>query len=232
MIIQARPNLIFSPVRNTYNYIKHTIGHTHYLPRKTYEQVAREDPYGMKDVSYDLDSDSLVLDIGGYTGGWAMRMYCLYSCYIDIYEPHPVLSLEAKLNFLYNSKVPVFTIALGSENGIMSLYGNDMSASLLPNRMGRYEHKVVVKRASDLFKEKYSGRMIDLMKMNIEGAEYGVLPDIMNNFGIDNIKNINISFHNNVQNYKEKMAAIRNDLSKTHEKTWGYDYWAENWRLK
>lgn len=229
-MINAKHHPVFSPVRNTYNYLKHRIGHTHHLPRSMYEKIAQDDPFGTKEVMYDLNPDSFVVDVGGFDGDWAMRIYCIYSCHIDIYEPHPTLAEQCAHNFLFNEKVTIFNIALGNADGTMKLYGNDMSASLLKNRIGN-EHEVSVRKASDFFIERYSGMNIDLLKINIEGAEYDVMPDLINNFGLEAFKNIKIAFHNNVHDYKRKTKEIREDMSATHRMVWGYDDWCESWTI-
>jgi FkbM family methyltransferase len=229
-MIHAKHNPILSPVRNTYNFIKHKVGHTHHLPRKIYEQVALEDPYGMKDVMYDLTPDSFVVEVGGFIGEWAARIYCLHSCNIDIYEPHPVLMEQIVHTFLFNNKVTTFNIALGNSNGTMKLYGDDMSASLLKNRIGN-AHEVTVRKASEVFTERYSGMDIDLLSVNIEGAEYDVMPDIIENFGLESVKNIKICFHNNVKDYRKKTKEVQEAMSVTHHKVWGYEHWGESWVL-
>ena len=65
-----------------------------YIP-EVKKAIDREDPHDMLRTTYPLNENSLVVDIGGFTGDWAMRMYCLYNCFIDIYEPHPMLAASA-----------------------------------------------------------------------------------------------------------------------------------------
>lgn len=203
----------------------------HQYPKKEEARYKKDDPYEMIRVTYPLTTDSLVVDVGGLTGDWASRIYCRYSCYIDIFEPHPVLSLQAMRNFGGNDHVVVLPYGLSSQDGEMNLYGDFYNASLYKNDYGT-THTVRIRKASDVFKELYSGQTIDLLKLNVEGAEYDILPDLIMNFDMNRIENIQIQFHQTVDGYAAKREAIRRDLSKTHKMTWGYDYIFENWELQ
>lgn len=191
----------------------------------------REDPHDMLRTTYPLNENSLVVDIGGFTGDWAMRIYCLYNCFIDIYEPHPDLAGDAARNFRGNQKVHVDQLGIGDKNGYLDLYGNTMNASFIPNSIGTVI-KVPVRQASEIFAERYNTRKIDLLKINIEGAEYGVVPDLINNWDFSRVNHFLVQFHNSVPGYQKKREACRKLISKTHEMKWNYDYLFESWRRK
>src|SRR5262245_42140527 len=40
-------------------------------------------------MTYDLSPDSVVLDLGGYHGAWAVEIMARYCCHIHIFEPCP-----------------------------------------------------------------------------------------------------------------------------------------------
>lgn len=73
---------------------------------------------------------------------------------------------------------------------------------------------------------------IDLMKINIEGGEYHVLPNLISSGMVKNITDIQIQFHDFFDDAKEQREKIREELSKTHELTYDYYFVWENWRLK
>jgi hypothetical protein len=83
-------------------------------------------------------------------------------------------------------------------------------------------------KASEAFKQ-YTH--IDLLKINVEGAEYGIMNDLLANYNMRKIDNLQIQFHGNVPEYEEKREAIRKGLKKTHHMTWNYDYIFENWEI-
>jgi FkbM family methyltransferase len=214
-----------------FNVLALDMDNIHHLPKEGWLKFKREDPYDQLRVTYPLSKDSLVIDVGGFTGDWAMRMYCLYSCFIDVYEPHPELSSQCMLNFRGNSKVNTYAAGLGGETGMLSFYGDNMNASVYKKDTQAVIH-VPIQKTSTLFNKKYSNKQIDLLKINIEGSEYDMLPDLIANYDMKKITDIQIQFHNCVPNFAEKRAQITEDLSKTHKMVWNHDYIFESWTLK
>lgn len=207
-----------------------TLDSANTYPPDEHSRYIREDPYESCRVTYPLTSKSLVVDVGGLTGDWAARIYCLYSCRIDVYEPHPELSKRASMNFLSNPNVRVHDYGLGGKSEKLFLYGDSADASVY-NNSSASKTRLLILKASEVFNTKYQNG-IDLLKMNVEGAEYDILPDLLANYDMTKIKNIQIQFHRNVPDYSMKRDAIRRDLSKTHIMDWCYDYIFENWTLK
>ncbi len=74
---------------------------------------------------------------------------------------------------------------------------------------------------------------IELLKLNIEGGEYELLESLLENDCITYFKNIQVQFHDFLfDNAKERMTKIQEQLSKTHELTYQYEFVWENWKLK
>lgn len=199
----------------------------HQYPKEEYARYKKEDPTEECRINYPLNKDSLVIDVGGLTGDWAMRIYCRYFCYIDIYEPHPILVKHVQTNFKNNNKVKIYNFGLGGKTGILLLYGDFYNASIFKNNSGK-ETKVKIIKASDVF-QKYEH--INLLKLNVEGAEYEILNDLLDNYDMKKIDNLQIQFHTNVNGYAAMRDEIRCKLTKTHHMTWNYDYIFENWLI-
>jgi FkbM family methyltransferase len=196
-------------------------------PAESTERYSREDPYELKRVTYPLMEESLVVDLGGYRGEWAQRIFCRYRCMIDIYEPNLFNVAYIRTMFWGMDKVQAFPFALSDKRCVLDLRGDDIYASL---HGGDGDiHEVFVEKASEVFSLRYSGKTIDLLKINIEGSEYEVLPDLIENYNMQSIRNIQIQFHNTVKDYAGKRAAIQQALSKTHKMDWCYDYLYESW---
>ena len=203
-------------------------GHTASI--EEWKRYIADDPFELRRITYPLTEDSLVVDLGGYKGEWAMQIYCRYRCMIDIYEPHPVLAALIHKRFGNNCDIRVYPMALSDKHTPMDLCGDDIYASL---HVGSGEiNEVVVKKASDVFNFYYPGLEIDILKINIEGSEYEVLPDLIKNYDISTIKNIQIQFHKTVPDYAQKRALIQQCLSSTHIQNWCYDWMYENWTAK
>jgi len=182
-----------------------------------------------KDI--DLSPDSFVVDLGGYNGDWASLMFCRYACNIDIYEPHPALYNHAlRPKFRHNPKVKLFNHGLAGKTDRMTLYGDGYVASLYPMQNTVSYQIADFRKASDVFEERYSDKTVDVLKLNVEGAEYEILPDLIQNFDMSNIRNIQIQFHQIVDDYDRKRAAIQHDLATLgFAQTWNYEWAFENW---
>jgi FkbM family methyltransferase len=208
-----------------------TLDNVHQYDKKEFARYKKEDPYEDKRVDYPLTVDSIVVDIGGLTGDWAQRIYCRYNCNIAVFEPHPVLSAQAMSNFRGNPKVIIYPIALGKEDGALTLYGDNPNASLFRNSAGK-EYVVKVCKTSDTFRRLYLGKKIDLVKINVEGSEYDILPDLIGHYDMTSIRDIQIQFHSNVSGWRGRRNEIREYLAATHKCNWCYETIFENWTLK
>jgi len=190
-----------------------------------YTKYITDDPNEFLRITYPLKKNSLVVDLGGYRGEWAARVFAKYACKIHVYEPHPTfykLCREA-----LNPGIVVFNCGLGSETKTLRITDDTVYSTV--GDSGEFE--VRIEQASKMFNGQYEYGC-DLLKINIEGGEYDVLPDLIANYEMKNLKNIQIQFHNFVPDYKKKYADICEGLSKTHVKNWGYDFLYENWRVK
>ena len=70
---------------------------------------------------------------------------------------------------------------------------------------------------------------VDLMKVNIEGGEYELLPRLLETGFVKRIKNIQIQFHDVGVGAASRMEKICRDLSATHKPTYQYRFVWENW---
>jgi hypothetical protein len=70
-----------------------------------------------------------------------------------------------------------------------------------------------------------------LIKINVEGAEYPILKNLIDNGDITKIKNLQIQFHlfDGVEN--SEYDTIVNELSKTHKLSWRFPFVWENWEI-
>lgn len=180
----------------------------------------------------DLDSDSIVFDLGGYEGQWASDIYSIYNCNIYVFEPYEVFATNIMDRFKRNNKIHVFNFGLGSSNKMESLTVLDDSSSMfkVSNDKGK-SVSIEIREVIDFFKLN-DIKGIDLIKINIEGSEYDLLERLIVANFVKNIKNIQVQFHDFVHNSRSRMVAIQEELKKTHEITYQYEYVWENWKLK
>lgn len=206
------------------------VSQIHQFPPGAWEEYVKDDPFETRWVTYPLNSLSMVVDVGAYDGDWAKLIYCRYSCFVDMYEPQPKLAEKVQSQICTNQKLLMFNYGLGGDDGKLSFYNCGQQGSLYQTGGGGVQ-EVLIRKASNIFNLRYRNG-IDLFKINTEGAEYQILPDLIQNYDMRKIKYILIAFHSNVKNYKEKILAIRKELEKTHRKIWGVDEVFESWEVR
>ena len=180
-------------------------------------------------LNYDLDENSLVFDLGGYEGQWASDIFSRYCCTIHVFEPVSEFADKIKARFAGNKRILVHQFGLSNENRAVLLSVNKTSSSLYKQRGELKEVRLV--KAVDFIQENHIQK-IDLMKINIEGAEYDFLEHLLDAGLISNINNIQVQFHDFVSNAEQRMIMIQKIMAKTHSLTYQYPFVWENWRVK
>lgn len=175
---------------------------------------------------YDLNSDSLVVDLGGYKGQWASDIYSRFNCRVLIFEPVKSFAEKITKRFAKNSKIEVFCLALGAsrrqETIALSADGTSVYADSVEKESIQFED------VAEFF-AKHAINDVDLLKINIEGGEYELLPRLLEAGLINRIKHIQVQFHDVAPDSESRMEKICNELSKTHNPTYQYKFVWENW---
>ena len=70
---------------------------------------------------------------------------------------------------------------------------------------------------------------VDLMKINIEGSEYPLLRRLIETTLIQQIDNIQVQFHDFVDDAARQRDELRRQLEPTNDETWCYEFVWENW---
>lgn len=167
---------------------------------------------------YDLKPESIVIDIGAYQGEWANEIHARYGCQVVVVEP-----TEYIRDYQHG---PIVNKAAGTHNGKMPFGGRAYYTSAFEQGDHEYECFDV-----NVLLEQYES--IDLLKINIEGAEYDVLSHIIGAGLHTRIKNIQVQFHQIAGAPFEKWyKEISDKLNETHSLTWHYPFCWENWKLK
>lgn len=180
-------------------------------------------------LDYDLGADSLVFDLGGYEGQWASDIFAMYCCTIHVFEPVAEFAERIRRRFAKNDKVVVHQFGLSRANRMAQISVNRDSSSFYRRRDDLRDARLV--RAADFMNENNIG-LVDLMKINIEGAEYELLEYLIDSELVNRIRNIQVQFHDFVPNAEQRMARIQNELHKTRVLTYQYPFVWENWTLR
>ncbi len=176
---------------------------------------------------YELRSDSLVFDLGGYEGQWASDIFAMYQCNISVFEPVEHFASNIANRFAKNNFITVYPFGLSSETCKSSLTLSKDASSIY--KSSGEVTTIQLMKASDFLTDN-TIKEIDLMKINIEGGEYDLLEHLIESNWIQNIKNIQVQFHSFVPNAEYRMQIIQSALSETHSITYQFPFVWENWQ--
>lgn len=164
-------------------------------------------------INYNLNENSIIMDIGGYKGIWAEQMINKYNPYVYILEPVPSFYENMVMKFSNNNKVYLMNVGVGIENKKGLIYMNEDGTSSNLNNEKCIEVKF---NTIDTILKKWNLNEIDLIQINIEGDEYIVLEDMLQNGSINKFKNIQIQFHLGIQDDIKRRDEIRDRLIKNN----------------
>jgi FkbM family methyltransferase len=179
-------------------------------------------------LDYPLTEESIVFDLGGYKGDFAYEINKKYGCYVYLYEPVKKFYEECVERFKGNTKIKCLNYGLSNENGNFFIGDNDDGSSIIRNNKSDNREQILIKDFIEEFKSlQIAG--VDLLKINIEGPEFLILPHIISNNIIQCVEHIQVQFHDFYPNAIELRKEIRNSLSKTHIEKWNYPFVWESW---
>jgi FkbM family methyltransferase len=179
--------------------------------------------------NYDLDENSVVLDLGGYDGQWAGELFWRYGCRIFVFEPVAAFAEKIRAKFEKNNRIEVLQYGLGASTRKETLH-IDANASSIYGKSGDVEEIKIVDVRDWLGERKLE--RIHLAKLNIEGGEYELLERLIETRLIGVIDDIQVQFHDIAADSRLRMQGIRNQLRTTHEPTYQYEFVWENWTRK
>ncbi len=128
-----------------------------------------------------LNKNSIVLDIGAHIGLFSCKVAKKVKKVIAV-EPHlknfELLKQNIKLNHFDN--ITSLNMAVGWKKGYTILYGKGGGATILKSREAG-KNKVKMIKLSEIIKN-FNLKEIDLLKMDVEGAEEIILNSSLNSF--------------------------------------------------
>lgn len=179
--------------------------------------------------NYDLDKDSLVVDLGGYQGQWTSDLFSRYQCRVIVFEPLSDFAERIRRRFSRNDKIEVYQCGLGGSSRKEMMRICDDSSSLF--RDAGKEEIVEIMDVVAWFAEQ-NVMSVQLMKINIEGGEYELLERLIETGLIGIIENVQVQFHNISKDSSLRMEHIQRCLERTHMPTYQYRFVWENWTRK
>jgi len=179
----------------------------------------------------DLSANSVVVDVGAFTGSWAQHIVDRYNPTIFAFEPNPrsFESLVAKA--AVNPKLHALQYGLGDKDVTVEFTLNGLGSSMCDERSGHAgmeRIKVEIAAVDRVWSELDLGR-VDLMKINIEGAEFPLLDKMIETGLLENVNCFLIQFHEWHPGAYKKRRQIHAELSRTHRLEWDYHFVWEKW---
>lgn len=169
---------------------------------------------------------SVVLDVGGFQGNWAADIHARYGAQVHIFEPHPAFAAAISRRFHGNAAITTHAFALGSAEGTLNLSDDGDASSSFRTAgntvTGRIEPVARFFACADIPR-------IDLIKINIEGGEYDLLPALIDAGIMPRIGILQVQFHLFSADDIPRRDAIRAKLAQTHDCDWSYDFVWEQW---
>lgn len=208
--------------------------------RNLYGQYIRRDPFTQAlnqwhsdrgdetlRVDYPLSDSSIVFDLGGYRGRWAQQIWDRYQCHIYIFEPVPPYYRSIGERFIGRDKVHIYNFGLAESTRTDRIYLREEGSSLYGT--GAQSLEIHLMDMAE-FLRTIKIAHIDLMKINIEGAEYDLLDAMLSAGLVEICTNLQIQFHRFVPDAVSRRNAIRQELARTHCLTYDYPFIWENWK--
>jgi len=184
-----------------------------------------------KILDYPIDSDSQVIELGGYIGEWTEKIVNKFNPKLLIIEPIPMFVKRLKRKFNDNPNVIIDNSAISTSNKKIELHVLDSRTSesikVSDNKIQVNAHNI------EHFIEKYNLNKIDLIQVNIECEEYPLLLHWINTDFLKNVRFIQIQFHTFCDNYEENYSIISEGLKNLgFEIRYRYDFVWESWENK
>lgn len=180
---------------------------------------------------YDLDESSLVVDAGGHVGQWTSDVVARFLCRVHVYEPVPGFAEQIRARFARNPLVTVHAVGLAGETRDVPIELRGTGSSIVGGNGVVPTVVVPLVRAADAFGEAGIDR-VDLIKVNIEGAEYELLEHLSGAGWIPRIRYLQVQFHDIGQGSAERMRALQARLADTHDLMWRHELVWESWRRR
>ena len=181
-------------------------------------------------ITYDLTEESVVIDLGGYTGVWAKQIIDKYNPNVYLLEPIKEFYDGMVNKFKDNPKVKILNVGVSTENKNGVLYFSADGTSSKPLSNNSIEVKF---NTMESVLDNWGLTEIDLLQVNIEGDEYPLLENMIDTGLISKFKNVQIQFHYGIENDVRRRELIQNGLrEKGYEIKFNYPFVWESWRKK
>lgn len=178
-------------------------------------------------LSREITSDTTVFDIGAANGSMCLISAALGSTVIA-YEPNPTIFSVCKTNLSLNpsldAKVVLKMAAVSNESGVLTFQTGSNPSVITDISVGMHEDRstpIPILSLGEELKKYANIHGKNLIKMDIEGAEYRILNDsdtlsTLKMFGVKMLLALHPGFHRPINNisfmrgFRSKIFIVRN----------------------
>ena len=185
-------------------------------------------------INYELNENSVVIDLGGYYGLWVDEILKKNNPNIPniiLVEPVPEFYNHLITKYQQNEKIKVMNVGVSTDNNetTKTLYVSSDGSST--NFNSNVKSVIQIKTLPiDKILIDNNINQVDLLQINIEGDEYGLMEYMIESGIIDKFKNIQIQFHLGIENDVERRINIQKNLiSKGFKNKFDYPFVWESW---
>mmetsp|Transcript_29982 Transcript_29982/g.69811 ORF Transcript_29982/g.69811 Transcript_29982/m.69811 type:complete len:477 (+) Transcript_29982:36-1466(+) len=187
-------------------------------------------------IEYPLTPASVVIDLGGHKGTWARQIARTYGCKVHVFEPLARFrskSEEMSRELPSVSHYPFAIVGTAPQDtGVMAVRG--ASSHLLPTssvKEGAEKQEEVQVReiAWALQHLSLTEAGVALLKLNVEGAEVGILEALVKSGDVRRVQDIQVQFHETTMQTAVHVEGVRASLNATHCLTYSFPFIWENW---
>lgn len=211
----------FGYVKTIFNGLKPGEKHNVYV---VFNELSARNTYNNDFIR--VEENDLVIDIGFNYGLFSMISLKYRPSKIIAFEPNPNL-IKTFTSFFKTSIIELHQKAVSNRNGKTIFYENmDPGMSTIFNdinieNVGNSYNVDIISFNDFIIENKIE--KIDYLKVDCEGAEYGIFESIPNEYLMNNINKVAIEFHHiiddtKVQNLIDKLKANGFNLKIVHEK--------------
>jgi FkbM family methyltransferase len=185
-------------------------------------------------INYELNDDSVVIDLGGYYGLWIDEILKKNNPHIPniiLVEPVPEFYNHLIKKYENSKKIKVMNVGVSTDKNetTKSLYvSNDGSST---NFNTNVNSVIQIKTIPiDKILSDNNINQVDLLQINIEGDEYALMEYLIESTIINKFKNIQIQFHLGIENDIERRDNIQKNLiSNGFKNKFDYPFVWESW---
>lgn len=193
-------------------------------------------------LDWPLDENSHVWEIGGYEGRWVQQIWNKFHCNITVFEPQLWAVERMRTRFAGIDKIDIRDYGLWLEDGKKAIGNYNTDGATIMHPRSNLSTKIQEGEFRDFYWEILGfEHSIDLALMNIEGAEYALIPAIVESGVMSQFNYFWCQFHPQFSNppvYPHYVESVPMDwhiyemMGHTHDLLWDCYPTAVAWKRR